>query len=248
MRAVVLIATALLLSGCSAQVAGMQSPVPHDYGTIDWISVTQQFEQTFIAGPGNSAAIQNDPGTTPEEYQSRLAQLPDDARFGALRRLRVGLRLSGRNDAAWHTGASLEVAYQDGEPLMDLIVDTLPRSGEKVEIVNLPEIAPGSAIVIRLIPGSGPDAGRLQMGFTPWRAPHGGWNAVGENEEMRGAMVFDTLYERDVALVGILESGVNRIADSGASFLAVFGAVIVTLLGSIVLLWRLPSRTGIDGR
>lgn len=248
MKAIMLIVVALLLSGCSAQVAGMQSPVLHDYGSIDWIPVTQEIEQRFIAGSGNSAAVQNDPGTTPGEYQARLSQLPEDARGGTLRRLRLGLRLSGRNDAAWNTGARLQLAYDDGQPFLDVSVDTLPRSGERVEIDSLPRIEPGGVVVIRLLPGEGPDAARLRMGFTPWRAPHGGWRASTNTEEMRGAMVFDTRYERDVAALEIAEAALSRVSQSGSAFLGLFGLMVGSLIGAIVVLWRMPSRVGVDGR
>lgn len=233
-----LIVAGLLLSGCSAQVTGMQSPVLHDYGSIDWIPLDREIEQSFITGPGYSAVIENDPGTTPEEYLERLAQLPEDARNGELKQLRLGLRLSGRNDMAWNTGARLQLSYLEGQPVAEVSVDQLPRSGERVEVQDLPEIEPGRVMLVRLIPGDGPDAQRLQAGLTPNRAPYGGWRAVSNGQELPGALVFDTRYVRDVAVGEIVRAGATRVANAGPTFLAVFGLTVCGLLGSALLLWR----------
>lgn len=248
MKPLLLIALAILLPGCSAQVAGMQSPVLHDYGTVDWIPVTQDIEQAFISGPGTSAAVQNDPGTTPEEYQARLAGLPEDARSGELQRIRVGLRLAEGNDMAWNTGSRLRIGYQGAEPLLDVAVDELPRSGDYVEITDLPDVETGEILVLQLSPGDGPDAARLQVGFTPWRAPFGGWRAESNGEEMRGAIVFDTRYERDVDASGILAAAIDRISGSGAPFLVAFGLSVTGLLSSILFVWRLPQGKKSNGR
>ena len=226
----------------------MQSPVPHDYGSIDWVPLAEEVEQSFITGPGNSAAIENDPSTTPEDYLERLSQLPEDARRGDLERLRVGLRLSGRNDMAWSTGARLQLAYADARPLADISIDDLPRSGERVEIQDLPEIEPGRELVLRLIPGNGADAQRLQVGLTPGRAPYGGWRAVSGDEELRGAIVFDTRYVRDVAAGEIIGAGAERVAGAGVAFLAIFGLTVTGLLGGALLLWRMPRGRVVNGR
>lgn len=226
----------------------MQSPVPHDYGSIDWVPLTEEVEQSFITGPGNSAAVENDPGTTPQEYLERLSRLPEDARSGDLQRLRVGLRLSGRDDAAWNTGARLQLAYAGAQRLADISLDDLPRSGERIEILNLPEIEPGRELVLRLIPGNGPDAQRLQFGLTPGRAPYGGWRAASGDEELRGAIVFDTRYVRDVAVGDIVQAGADRVADAGLVFLALFGLIIGGLFAIALLLWRMPGRRVVNGR
>lgn len=243
-----LVAIGLVLSGCSAHVSGMQSPVLHDYGSIDWVPLTEEVEQSFVTGTGNSAAIENDPGTTPVEYLERQSQLPEDARSGDLQRLRVGLRLSGRDDAAWDTGARLQLAYADAQPLVDISIDVLPHSGERVEILELPEIEPGRELVLRLIPGSGPDAHRLQVGLTPGRAPYGGWRAVSGDEDLTGAIVFDTRYMRDVAVGDIVQAGIDRVADAGAVFLVLFGLTTGGLFAGALLLWRMPGRRAVDGR
>jgi hypothetical protein len=226
----------------------MQSPVLHDYGSTNWLPLTAEVEQSFISGPGNSAAIENDPGTTPEEYLERLSRLPEDARGGSLQRLRVGLRLSGRDDAAWDTNARLQLAYADARPLVDISIDDLPRSGERVEIPDLPEIEPGRELVLRLIAGNGPDAGRLQVGMTPGRAPYGGWRAVSGDEELSGAIVFDTRYTRSVAVGDIVRAGTDRVADAGPLFLALFGLTVGGLFAGAVLLWRMPGRRAAGGR
>lgn len=243
-----LIVVGLLLSGCSAQVAGMQSPAPHDYGSIDWIPLDREIEQSFITGPGYSAVIENDPGTTSDEYLERLTELPEDARSGDLERLRLGLRLSGRNDMAWNTGARLELSYADGQLVAELAVDDLPRSGERVDILDLPAIESGQVMLMLLVPGDGPDAQRLQVGLTPNRAPYGGWRAVSAGQELQGAIVFDTRYVRDVAAGAIVSAGVNRVADAGAVFLTVFGLTVTGLLGSALWLWQLSRRKTADGR
>lgn len=241
-------AIGLVLSGCSAQVTGMQSPVLHDYGLIDWIPLDREIEQSFISGPGYSAVIENDPGTTPEEYLQRLSQLPEDARSADLERLRVGLRLSGRDDAAWNTGARLQLAYSDAQSLVDIPIDDLPRSGERVELLDLPDVEPGRELVLRIIPGSGPDAQRLQVGLTPGRAPYGGWPAVSGDEELGGAIVFDTRYERDVVISEIVRAGADRVADAGVVFLTLFGLLTGGLFGGALLLWHMPGRRVVDGR
>ena len=95
-----LLLTAPILAGCSTAVAGYSSPLAHDYGPVVWPVLGGQVEQQFIAGPGTSAAIDNDATTTPEKFQERLALLPADARTGTLDELRVGLRLARTTDFA----------------------------------------------------------------------------------------------------------------------------------------------------
>lgn len=257
MRALFVILIGCLLAGCSAQISGMQSPVLHDHGSINWLPLNRSVEQTFITGPGYSAAIENDAGTTPAEYLERLGDLPEDARTGDLNRLRVGLRLSGRDDAAWSTGARIQLAYSDDlagrlpdefTPLLDLAVDALPRSGDRVVIDDLPEIEPGRIAALRLVPGDGPDAGRLQVGFTPYRAPYGGWQAVLGEDELNGAIVYDTRYQTDVAIGEVIDAGWQRFRDAGVIFLTLYTLAIGTLTVGCLLLLRKPRMRTSDGR
>ncbi len=250
MRVLLFILVGLVLSSCSSHVSGMQSPVSHDYGSIDWMPLTQDTEQLFISGPGNSLAVENDPNTTPEEYLERLSRLPEDARSGNFDRLRVGLRLRGRDDAAWNTGARLQLAYaeQPARTLVDLRIDDLRRAGDQMELSNLPAVEPARVLVLRLLPGEGPDASRLEVGTTPGRVPYGGWRAVSGGEELGGAIVFDTRYVREVALGEIVQSGMHRVAEAGPAFLTLFGLVVGGLSGAALLLWRIPGRKVADGR
>lgn len=248
MRLALVAILALLLSGCSAQVTGMQSPVLHDYGTIDWIPVDREIRQPFITGSGYSATIDNDPATTPEEFLERNAALPDDAREGRLDRVRIGLRLSGREDTGWDTGARVQIRAVDGEggAVVDVAVDELARSGDRVFLTDLPDIPSGSVFEIVVLPGSGPDSDRLQLGITPHRAPYGGWRASTGGDELRGAMVFGTRYERDVALGEVFDEGISRIGNAGIAFLLLYGVAFGGLLLGVVYLAG-PARRDVRG-
>ena len=255
-RAVFVLLCALLLGGCSAQVAGMQSPVLHDYGAIEWIPLTSEHRQAFISGPGNSAAIQNDATTTPQEYLARQATLPADARHGTLDRLEIGLRVADQEHGEWHTGARIELAYADevdglnpgGPALLDTVVDDLPRAGDRVVLDGLPELESGRVVVIRLVPGDGVDSDRLEVAITPHRAPYGGWRSVVDDEFQRGAIVFQTVYERDVALGEVVDAGIARVSDAGVVFVVLYALAMGGLAVLAMILWRRPVRRGADGR
>lgn len=106
-----LLPLALVTAGCTTQVTGFSSPVAHDYGELRWQPLTQTVEQPFLAGSGISAAVADDPKTTPVELQERQAQLPDDARSGDLSEMRLALRLADATDSAWQTGAQVTLRY-----------------------------------------------------------------------------------------------------------------------------------------
>lgn len=118
--ATALLAAALLTSACSATVTGFSSPLAHDYGSVQWLPLTEQVEQVFITGPGYADAVANDARTTPAQLQSRWLELPQDARTGDLTELRIGLRLAedgAEARGAWDTGAQVQLVEQ---PAADL--------------------------------------------------------------------------------------------------------------------------------
>jgi hypothetical protein len=251
------LAAGMLLSACSAQVSGMQSPVLHDYGPIEWIPLDRQFDQALISGPGYSAAVENDPRTTPEQYLERHAELPEDARHGDLNRLRVGVRMTDGESGMWQTGARLQILYSDfpetevtqvSAPIVDVAVDDLPRDGDRVVLTDIDQVESGRAIVLRIIPGTGPDSHRLQLGISPERAPYGGWRATANGEIQRGALVFDTRYERDVDLRDAARVAWRRMTGEGSGFLTAYGILVGVLATTGVVVWRAPGRNGTHGR
>jgi hypothetical protein len=133
----------LVTSACSARVSGYASPLAHDYGPLSWQPLTAVVEQSFVAGPGYSAAVNNDPHTTPSQLQQRLAALPADARTGTLRELRVGARLRDGDDTAWATGARAQLAYA---PELDLRFPERDFHAWGEDEEWLPELA-GDAVV-----------------------------------------------------------------------------------------------------
>ena len=244
----------MLLTGCSAQVSGMQSPMFHDYGPVEWIQLDRRIEQQFIVGTGYSAAIDNDPEMTPEEYAARLEALPEDATSGTLEELRIGMRLADLPDGAWSTGATISISQtwvwdEPANPreghLYLIEVDDLTRSGDTVIIKDLPEFSAGDVVSIWLSPGNGPQAESLQVAVTPHRAPYAGWRAMSGDELLVGALVFETRYLRDVAVGEIVRSGLDRVA-SGGSFLLLWGIVSGGMLAGLVVLNRKLVAT--DGR
>lgn len=226
----------LLLGGCSATVAGYSSPLAHDYGPLAWPVLGGPVEQAFIAGPGTSAAIDNDATTTPEEFAARLAALPPDARTGRLDELRIGLRLADDVGFRWETGARLHLLDAAGALVAEFAIDALPHRDGWVRITDPPQLPAGTPVRLRLVPGDGPDAGRLQFGLTSDRAPFGGWKATtlgpgGAPTELNGALLVWTRYERDVDARGVLRAagaslrgGAERDAGFAVVWLAALGA------------------------
>ncbi|RIK39251.1 MAG: hypothetical protein DCC58_15535, partial [Chloroflexi bacterium] len=235
----------LLFAGCSAVVAGYSSPLAHDYGRVAWPALGATVEQVFIAGPGTSAAIDNDATTTQEQFLARHTALPEDARSGRLDELRVGVRLADDTGVAWATGARLLLLGDDGAVLAEYPIDSLPRTGDWLTVSDPPNPPSGAAVRLQLKPGDGPDAERLEFGLTSDRAPFGGQRAAvlgpdGERQELPGALLVWTRYERDVDLRGVLHTagaslrgGIER--DPAFGLLWLGGLVTLALAGTTQL-------------
>ena len=244
----------LLLSGCSVQSSGMQSPVLHDYGPVEWVTLEHELEQALIVGTGYSAAIQNDQSTSPEVFLDRMAALPTDATSGELTELRIGLRLTDNSDGPWETGTRIQLERLDfpgsGEPemLIELDVDGLPRSGERVIIHDLPELAAGEVVSVRLLPGDAAQSGLLEVGLTTSRAPYAGWKATSGGIEQAGALVFEMRYVRDVSVSGVVSAAWSRFSGKDVGFLMLWGFAIVGLTAGIGVVYRRQGWSEPDGR
>jgi hypothetical protein len=241
----------MLTTACTARVTGYSSPIVHDYAVVEWHGLGKMVEQRFVAGPGHQAAIANDGKTTPEQFQERLAALPEDARQGTLQEITIGLRLEGETEqqqfGIWETGARVQVLGEDGTLVFDVAVDGLPREDDWLRIDFPPALVPGQVVTLRIVPGTGDDAGRLQYGVTPDRAPYGGWmatNADGSNAG--GALLLRTVYERDVALGSVVGDGFSNLRDAaGDDPLAstLWALALAGLLAGAGRLWRAgPAR------
>jgi hypothetical protein len=244
----------LLLAGCSVQSSGMQSPVLHDYGPVEWVVLDREMQQALIVGTGYSAAIENDQSTSPEAFLERLSALPSDATSGELVELRVGLRVTGGEDGQWTTGARIQLERLEfpgrGEPevLVQLDVDELPRARERVIIRDLPELAAGQILSVRLLPGDGVQSGLVEVGLTTSRSPYAGWKATSGGEELAGALVFETRYVRNVSVSGIVSAAWDRLAGAESGFLLLWGFVTAGLAASVIVLHRRPMKDEPDGR
>ena len=256
--ALVLLPMSLLTTACTAQVSGYENPIAHDYGPVGWRPLVEPVEQVFVAGPGYFAAVANDARTTPEQFQQRLAALPEDARSGDLQGLSVGLRLPDDLPVRWNTGARVELAYAPEHDLASRAnstpgvlagyeVDDLPRDGDWVRIETPPDLESGRVVRLRLIPGQGPDAGRLAYGVTVERAPYGGWMATTAAGSIAGSLLVETTYERDVDLRGIVRQGIENVRDSvgsDAPFAALYLTALLALVATGMASWRsLPRRS-----
>jgi hypothetical protein len=86
-------------------------------------------------------------------------------------------------------------------PLLDTGIDRLERDGDWLLLTDLPPVKPGLAVSLRVVPGAGADAAELEYGVAPGRIPYGGWeSADGAGNQLAGALLLQTRYERDVAL------------------------------------------------
>jgi hypothetical protein len=104
------------------------------------------------------------------------------------------------------------------------------------------------AVVLRLVPGGGPDVQRLELGLTTDRMPYGGWPARdAAGKSIAGALLVQTRYERDVALAAVARVGAARVrasvrADTGFA-LAYLGGLALLAAGTLRL-WRARPRAG----
>jgi hypothetical protein len=244
----------LLLASCSVQSSGMQSPVLHDYGPVSWVVLENELEQTLIVGTGYSAAIENDPNTSPEVFLERLSALPSDATSGELTEIRIGLRLTDNGEGPWQTGTRIQLERLDfpgsGEPevVIEFDVDGLLRSGERVIISDLPELDAGEVISVRLLPGDGVQSGLVEVGLTTSRAPYAGWKATSGGVEQAGALVFETRYVRDVSLSGVVAAAWSRFSGRDIGFLTLWGIAIGGLIAGIGVVYRRQGWSEPDGR
>lgn len=247
-RLSLLVFAALLLGGCSVQVSGMQNPAARDWGELEWMTVNRELEQPFVVGSGHGAAIHNDALTPPREYIENLAKLPADATSGEFLELRVPLRLRGGSVGPWQTGTRLQlipanVDLEWGDPFLDVVVDALPRTHDRVVITDLPDLQAGDVVVIRLIPGDGPHRDLLDVGITPHRAAFGGWRMTSKGEMTVGSMAFEARYMREVDSRGVVSGGLDRMGDGGAGFLTLWGIGVVAA-GVVVVLIGYAARKG----
>jgi len=253
-RVSTVIALLLLTTACTTRVTGHTSPIAHDYGPVEWHALQGTIVQQFVYGPGLQAAIANDGDTTPEQFQERLAALPDDVRDGELIEIVVGLRLAGESEieqvGKWNTGARLQVVRGvETVPFIDVPVDSIPRDGDWIVLDAMAPLQTGEIVSLRLVPGDGPDAERLHYGITPSRAPYGGWMATDEaGSSAGGALLVRTVYERDVDARSLVEDGLGSLRTAARDDL-VFSAgwllILAGLLAAAGWIWRLqPSREG----
>ncbi|HEX5164397.1 MAG TPA: hypothetical protein VFV93_03290 [Thermomicrobiales bacterium] len=240
------LALALLTTACTTRVTGYSSPIVHDYAVVEWHGLGQVVEQRFVAGPGHQAAIANDGKTTPAQFEERLTALPEDARRGALEEMTIGLRLDGEGEeqqfGVWETGARVQVLGPDGALVFDVAVDGLPREDDWLRIDFPPALVPGQEVTLRIVPGTGDDAGRLQYGVTPDRAPYGGWMATNaDGSSAGGALLLRTVYKRDVALGSVVSDGFGNLRDAAGDdplASALWALAMAGLLGGAGWLWR----------
>jgi len=117
-----------------------------------------------------------------------------------------------------------------GQPLLaDAAVDALPRSGDWVELRDAPDVRPGTAVAVALVPGDGPDAERLMVGTTPGRVPYGAWPADGLAE--MGSLGVQARYERDIDLGGIARAGGASLRDGARGDVAFAALLVVAVAG-----------------
>lgn len=120
--------------------------------------------------------------------------------------------------------------YAEQLLLADAEADALPRAGDWVALRDLPDVRPGTAMTVTILPGAGPDASILRVGTTPGRVPYGGWPAVGLPEQ--GSLGVQARYRRDVDLGGIARSGASALragARADAGFAALLAVAVAGL-------------------
>ncbi len=251
----------LSISGCSTEIAGMKAPVQHDYDVVDWLPLTGTVRQPFIVTSGYTAAVQNDPDTAPQDLIEQLKTLPAAATSGRLSELRLGVRpLDGEGRETSLDGTlsiystsdlkdlleGEELNYGERENHLTLVYQAnlvdLPRDGDQLVIRELPDLPPGSLGVVELVPEG--EAPAWEFGLSRWRAPYGGWKADSD-EELSGAMLFETIYDQPVDSSGIVASGVSTIQgglNRDAGFLVAWFFLLLTVGIAGLAFVSLPSR------
>lgn len=193
----------------------------------------------------------------------RFPALPDS------QSARYTLRLTMPNANANHAAAlraSSTVTYADGElrvgglaqagdlifrplydavaPLYEADLAELPREGDWVVIESPPALAAGTVAELVLWQTSNPSG--WEYGKTQRRAPYGGWlaEAPDGHAETEGAVLFETIYERDVAVSALVRGGVAdlRATLAGDGWFALFyGAMLAGAVGLFIVLLRWPA-------
>jgi hypothetical protein len=142
--------------------------------------------------------------------------------------------------------------YASAPALLDVAVDDLPRDGDWARITTPPSVAANTVIALRLTPGAGPDATRLQYGLTTNRAPFGGWLAQdAAGASLKGALLVSTRYQRDVDLRSLAHAALTRLrggAHGDAAFLALYALALAALAGGSAWLMLGGRRLARDGR
>jgi hypothetical protein len=141
--------------------------------------------------------------------------------------------------------------YAESPPLLDRSVDTTRREGDWLVVRDLPHVPPGLVVALRLMQGTGPDAAHLRYGLTPGRVPYGGLRAVtGDGDDLRGALLVQARYERDVQVRPVVSAAVQRVRAAFRSDLPFMLGYLLALGGLGVAgarLWR-AREEGYGGR
>ena len=233
----------------------MQAPVPHDYGDVEWRPLIGPTVQPFIVAPAYTAAIENDPETTPKQLIKRIDALPSDARDATLEELRVHVRPvegmtpdPGTKLEIW-TGVAVDPetgAYSlDGATLAaGMPVISLEWDDDAAVAPDPPQQEPGGVMAVRLVPGSSAP-GTWEFAITPYRAPYGGWPGRVGTDELSGALAFQTIFEQPTDTSGLAGHALDRLADGfvgDALLVTVYGVIACLAAGGLVVaLWR-PGR------
>ena len=163
------------------------------------------------------------PDALGRRYTFELA-LPD-ARPGA------GVTFRAATATLVEPGLIMRPLYASAPPLLNVAMDELPRVGDWVRVDEPPSIAPGTVVTLRLLPGSRPDAPRLEFGLTPDRVPFGGWTSQGAGRT--GALLVQTRYMREVVVTEALAAGFRRLragARGDLVFLALYTVGVAGLV------------------
>jgi len=141
--------------------------------------------------------------------------------------------------------------YLAGELLFDAALESLPRAGDWAIIADPPGMAAGTIAELILWPTGDPSG--WEYGSTPGRGPYGGWLAevTGLDEPAAGAIMFETVYERDVAVGAVLRDGLGALRAGLRAdpwFALAYAAILATLAGAALWLMRPHGVEGVrDG-
>ncbi|MEZ4572589.1 MAG: hypothetical protein R2849_20195 [Thermomicrobiales bacterium] len=231
----------VLLTGCTTETVGMQAPVAHDYDGLEWRPLGGEVSQRMIVAPGYTSLVENDPGTSPEVLQERIARLPEDVRQSTLREIRIAMRTG--DDLAFDRQVRIEIANIDrpGEVLA-LTLDDLRFDGDWAILSEVPDATAGQTIEVRLLAADG-----WEYGIAVDRIPYGGYSAMvgpvgADRQRLGGALGFQTLFDQQTDVGEILSDEVG-----GAVGAAITDPVLIALYGIILIigggLWFRRLRT-----